>query len=80
MQEFCTPVVAGEKLKNLPKLKKKHIGDFLYIMKNMTYTEYCAEYTVGESETLYLLFPENLNTNYEFIISKASVEKSPLIQ
>lgn len=80
MLEFCTPVEVGEKLKNLPKLKKKHIGDFLYIMKNMTYTEYCAEYTVGESETLYLLFPENLSTNYEFIISKASIEKSPLIQ
>lgn len=78
MREFCTPVVVGEKLDNLQKLKEKHIGDFLYIMKNMTYTEYCADYTVGESEKKFLLFPENLQTNYEYIISQAFVEKSPV--
>lgn len=76
-REFCTPVIVGEKLKNLQKLKEKHIGDFLYIMKNMTYMEYCDIYSVGESEKRYLLFPENLNTDYEFIISKSAVEKAP---
>lgn len=78
MQEFCTPVVPGESLSNLQKLKEKHIGDFLYIMKNMTYMEYCADYTVGESKPFFLLFPENLDTNYEWILSKECVEASPV--
>lgn len=78
MREFCTPVVVGEKLNDLQKLKEKHIGDFLYIMKNMTYIEYCADYTVGESEKKFLLFPKNLETKYEYIISRAAAEKSPL--
>lgn len=77
MREFCTPVEAGEKLSNLEKLKEKHIGDFLYIMKNMCYMEYCESYSVGESEKIYLLSPENLKTKYEFIISMSVVEKAP---
>lgn len=77
-QEFCTPVVAGEKIKDIQKLKEKHIGDFLYIMKNMVYMKYCDNYTIGESETKYLLFPENLNTDYEYIISESSIIKSPV--
>lgn len=76
-QEFCTPVVPGESLENLEKLKEKHIHEFLYIMKNMAYTEYCAENGVGESEMIYLLFPENLDTSYEYIISRAACEKPP---
>lgn len=78
MREFCTPVEAKERLNNLQKSKQKHIGDFLYIMKNMVYTEYCADYGVGESEIYYLLFPQNLQTKYEYIISRASVDKSPV--
>lgn len=77
-QKFCTPVVVGEKIKDIQKLKEKHIGDFLYIMKNMVYMEYCDNYTIGESETKYLLFPENLNTDYEYIISESSIIKSPV--
>lgn len=77
-QEFCTPVVVGEKTEDVQKLKKKHTGDFLYIMKNMVYMEYCDNYTVGESETIYLLFAENLNTNYEYIISENSVSRPPV--
>ncbi|MDE6087182.1 MAG: transglutaminase-like domain-containing protein [Oscillospiraceae bacterium] len=77
-QEFCTPVVVGEKIKDIQKLKEKHMGDFLYIMKNMVYMEYCDNYTIGESETKYLLFPENLNTDYEYIISESSIIKSPV--
>ncbi len=34
----------------------------LFSMKNMTYMEYCADYGVGESDDLYLLFPKNLKT------------------
>jgi hypothetical protein len=71
MQEFCTPVKPGEKLSDLNKLKSKHIKDFLYIMKNMQYMQYCAINTVGESDLIYLLFPNNLETDYEHMISQS---------
>lgn len=77
-QEFCTPVVVGEKTEDVQKLKKKHTGDFLYIMKNMVYMEYCDNYTVGEGGKIYLLFAENLNTDYEYIISEKSVSRPPV--
>ena len=76
-REFCTPVQAGDKLNNLQKLKSKYYSDFLYIMKNMTYMEYCVDYGVGESDNIYLLFPKNLNTSYEFIMSESSVINAP---
>ena len=60
------------------KLKEKNIGDFLYIMKNITYMEYCSEYGVGEDETIWLLFPENLDTNYDKIVSRPACERSPI--
>ena len=77
MQEFCTPVTVGEKLTDLERLKQKHIHEFLYIMKNMTYMQYCDTYTVGESEIIYLLFPENLDTDYIYFVSESAVTKSP---
>lgn len=77
MREFCTPVKPSDKLNNLQKLQNKHFDDFLYIMKNMTYMEYCADYGIGESNNLYLLFPKNLTTNYENIISENSVINAP---
>lgn len=77
-QEFCTPVIVGEETEDVQKLKEKHTCDFLYIMKNMVYMEYLNNYTVGENETIYLLFPENLKTDYEYIISENSVCKSPV--
>lgn len=78
MREFCTPVQVGDSTGSLERLKEKHIDDFIYIMKNMVYMEYCDRYTVGESDTLYLLFPENLDTNYDKIISLESCERSPI--
>ena len=42
LREFCTPVEVGDKTNDLQGLKQKHIGDFLYIVKNMVYTEYCT--------------------------------------
>ncbi len=77
-REFCAPVEAGESTDDLEGLKQRHIGDFLYIMKNMAYTEYMPTYTVGETEPIYLLFPKNLDTGYEFLISEQSVQKSPV--
>lgn len=77
-QEFCTPVEVGDKLNNLQKLKQKHIGEFIYIMKNMVYMEYCDTYSVGEDDQIWLLFPENLNTNHEYIVDVNSVTKPPM--
>lgn len=75
-REFCTPVQTGDKLNNLQKLQNKYFGHFLYIMKNMTYMEYCADYGVGESSNIYLLFPKNLTTTYD-IISESTVISAP---
>lgn len=76
-REFCTPVVPGESLDDLEALKDKHLSEFLYIMKNLTYTEYCSRYSAGEGKPLYLLFPENLSTDYEYIISEESIVCPP---
>ena len=70
LQKFCTPIMVGDKTNNLQALKEKRIGDFLYIVKNMVYMEYCTDYTVGESEKTYLLLPQNMPTEYELLISK----------
>ncbi len=77
MQDFCTPVKPGDSLDDLASLKQRYIGDFLYIMKNMAYMEYTGSYTVGEGEDIYLLFPKNMDTDYESIISAASCEAAP---
>ena len=79
LREFCTPVEAGDKTANLQKLKQKNIGDFLYIAKNMVYTQYCAQYTVGEAKEIYMLMPQNIPTKYELIIAKSSIDSSPLV-
>lgn len=78
MQEFCTPVGAGDKTNNLQKLKEKNIGDFLYIVKNMVYTRYCADNTVDESEQKYTLLPKNIPTKSQWLISLEAVERSPI--
>lgn len=75
--DFCTPVEPGDSLKRLDKLKEKHLGEFLYIMKNMVYVEYLDTYSVGEANTFYLLFPANLGTNRDLFISEESVLKAP---
>lgn len=79
MREFCTPVEVGDDTKNLQKLKEKNLGNFLYIVKNMVYMEYCTQYTVGESKEFYLLLPQNVPTNdYGLIISESSLHRSPV--
>ncbi len=40
--------------------------------------EYCTEYTVGESKNYYILMPQNIPSEYELLISKSSVERSPI--
>lgn len=82
LREFCTPVEAGDKTNDLRKLKEKNMGDFLYIVKNMTFMEYCTEYTVGESDSFYLLVPQNVPRNAPtekaLIISRTAIENAPV--
>lgn len=77
-KQFCTPVEVDDSTDNLEKLKDKNIGNFLYIVKNMVYLQYCGEYGVGENKSFHLLFPKNIPTKYELLISKNSVERSPV--
>lgn len=77
-KEFCTPVKASDDLKDLPKLKKKYENEFIYIMKNVVYMKYLDNYSINEKATIYILFPRNIYTDYEYIISKSACEKSPI--
>lgn len=77
-QEFCTPVCPGENLKNLEKLKKKHLGEFLYIMKNMFYTYCFDEYGVGESGDTLFCMPVNVNASVDNFVSREALERSPV--
>lgn len=77
-QEFCTPVCCGDSLKDLEKLKTKHLGEFLYIMKNMVYTYYFDNYTVGEGENYYFCFPVNIKTKVTDFVSREALERSPI--
>lgn len=76
LREFCTPVKPDDSIKDLKTLKQKYTSDFLYIMKNLVYTEYCKNYTVGENNYC-ILFPENMNTDFSFVISESSCIKAP---
>ena len=78
LREFCTPVASGDRTDDLQTLKNKRIGDFLYIVKNMVYMEYCTEYTAGESKDTRLLLPQNMSARSGSAISKSSAERSPI--
>ena len=77
LQEFCTPVASGDETSNLGGLKEKNMSEFLYIMKNMVYMQYLDVYTVGENGNVYILVPENMATDYEYIISESACFSSP---
>lgn len=78
LQEFCTPIGVNEKTDNLKKVKEKHIGSFLYIAKNSFHMEYCTKYSVGETDSFYMLYPKNNSLEENLIISKNSIESSPI--
>ena len=78
MQKFCTPIKPGDSLEDLESVKERYLADFLYIMKNMVYMEYCDAYGIGESDTTYLLFPKNMDTTHEAVISRASCVAPPV--
>lgn len=75
--EFCTPVLAGDKLSDPEGSLEKNLGNYLYIAKNMVYMYYLDRATVGESDRFYMLYPENLDSGYEWFISRKSVEAAP---
>ncbi len=77
-QGFCTPVCPGDSLKDLNALQDKYIGSYLYIMKNMLYTQYCDTYGVGESFPVWCLVPEYPYSDYEYQISEEAVNKAPV--
>lgn len=77
-QEFCTPVAPDDNLNNLEKSLERNYENFLYIAKNMVYTSYCIEYTVGETDESYFLIPEVFTPNDNImLISKEAIEASP---
>ncbi|MBR5231424.1 MAG: transglutaminase domain-containing protein [Clostridia bacterium] len=77
LNEFCTPVSPNEPTDNVQKLKEKHMGSFVYIMKNMVYTKYCSAYTAGEVFPVVRLSSEALSVPEERQISQWSCERSP---
>ena len=78
VQDFCTPVEAGDELSDFQALKKKHVGEFLYIMKNMAYIQYCSSYTVGEVKPIYGLYPAGMDTEEMPVLSLQACERSPV--
>lgn len=78
-RKFCTPVAPNDNLENLGNSLNHNYDNFLYISKNMAYTYYCTEYTVGETDDLYFLIPEALTpSSTATLISTESIEKSPI--
>ena len=53
-------------------------GNYLYIMKNMFYTQYCDAYGVGEIRPIWCLVPEYPSSSYEYKISEEAMNKSPV--
>lgn len=78
LQEFCTPISPGESTADPQSLKEKHIGSFVYIMKNMVYMKYCSAYGVGESFPVRLLSSESLSVDSEPQLSQAACQRSPM--
>lgn len=76
-QKFCTPVTANDKLNNLNESLDKNFDIFLYIAKNMVWMQYCETYTADESDMMYILYPENMDTDYEYIISEEAINAAP---
>jgi len=77
-QAFCTPVCPGDSLEDLLALKNKYLGNYLYIMKNLFYTQYCDAYGVGEIRPIWCLIPGNAESDYEYRISEEAVNRPPV--
>lgn len=51
-------------------------SNFLYIAKNMVWMQYCETYTTDETN-IYTLLPENLNRDFEAVLSENAVKAPP---
>ena len=69
MQEFCTPIQPGDNMDNPEKLKNKYAHNFIYIMKNMAYTEYLDYSGVSENAN-------NMRMAYVYPYGKQTEEKT----
>lgn len=77
-EEFCTPVLADDDLKDLEKKRADSDYCYTYYVKNLAYLEYMDTYSVGEAQVCYLL-PENYTAGEDMrLISRESVEASPV--
>ena len=79
-QEFCSPVTPDDSLKDLNKSFRQNFDNFLYIAKNMAYTYYCTDNSVGETENYYILLPKGCSLNENaplLLVSGKSIECSP---
>lgn len=63
LRQFCTPVSPGESTADPAILLDRHMGSFLYIMKNMVFMEYCPVYTAGETFPVHRLSPASLTSD-----------------
>lgn len=79
-QEFCSPVTPGDNLKDLKKSLRQNYDNFLYIAKNMVYMYYCTNNSTGETDSFYILMPQNCSLNENdplILVSIKSIESPP---
>lgn len=78
-EEFCTPVLSSDDLSDLKKSFKNNKYYFTYYAKNLAALRYMDTYTVGETNRLFLI-PVNYTPDENWsLISRESVERSPLL-
>ena len=77
--EFCTPVISDDDLKDLQKSREAYEYYYAYYVKNLAVLEYMDRYTVGETQGFWLM-PVNYTSEEDEIrlISRDSVEASPI--
>lgn len=78
LRQFCTPVSPGESMADPRALSDRHMGSFLYIMKNMAFMEYCPMYTAGETFPIHRLSPAALADDNKPPVSSEACMRPPV--
>ncbi len=79
-QQTCVPVEPNDTLEDLDKSLRKNKGSQLYFAKNMIHIQYMSRYGAGEDDTLFELYPQNMDYEEEWgfkFITDSSVNKAP---
>ena len=78
-QELCSPAAPGESVSDVKRLSEKHMGDIIYIAKNMMWFYYCQSYGSFEDDNKALLMPEiwGVGTSGLYVTNPASVNAAP---